>query len=242
MHFGLAANQLWPDVVLALLAFVVMPAFSVVNGSRLARNPQGSLVPRYVQAMTRGWIAVGALMFVWLWAHRPLAQLGLDIPVGAKGLYGLGFDALVILVVASQLFRLPKLVGEKLPKLREQMKEIKITPRSRREFIVFFFVAITAGVWEELLYRGFLLWFLTPYVGLIGAVVLSSLIFGIGHIYQGWRGVPRTAAIGLIFAIAFAWSASLWWVMLAHAILDIYGGIVSYMVAVADRRIAAQAA
>ena len=122
------------------------------------------------------------------------------------------------------------------------MKEIKITPRSRREFIVFLLVAITAGVWEELLYRGFLLWFLVPYVGLIAALVLSSLIFGVGHVYQGWRGIPRTAAIGLIFAIAYAWSGSLWWVMLAHTILDIYGGIISYMVATADRRTAVQAA
>lgn len=238
----LAQGQSWSDLVIALLAFVVLPAFSALNGAVLARNPQASLVPRYLQAMTRGWIAVALLMFTWFWAHRPLAALGLDMPVGAKGLYGLAFDAAVILIIITQLTRLPKLVAEKLPQLREQMKQIKITPRSRAEFITFFFVSITAGIWEELIYRGFLMWFLTPYVGLVGAVLLSSLIFGSGHIYQGWRGVPRTAAIGLIFAIAYAWSGSLWWVMLAHAILDMYGGILSYMVASADRRLQTQAA
>jgi membrane protease YdiL (CAAX protease family) len=104
------------------------------------------------------------------------------------------------------------------------------------ELAVFVPVAITAGVWEELLYRGFLIWFLAPTTGLAGAVLISSAIFGLGHAYQGWRGVLTTALVGLIFAVLYVASGSLWWLMLAHAIVDIYGGIAAFRIAALFRR------
>ena len=107
------------------------------------------------------------------------------------------------------------------------LARLKITPRTRSELAVFLGVAVTAGVWEELLYRGFLMWFLLP-AGVAAAVIGSSLIFGLGHAYQGGRGILVTAAVGLVFAIAYALTTSLWWLMLAHALVDIYGGIAAY--------------
>ena len=110
------------------------------------------------------------------------------------------------------------------------MEELKITPRTRNELLLFVLVAITAGVWEELLYRGFFIWFLVPVTGVIGAVAISSLIFGIGHIYQGRYGVVNTGLVGLAFAILYLLSQSLWWLMAAHAVVDIYGGALAYRV------------
>jgi uncharacterized protein len=50
-------------------------------------------------------------------------------------------------------------------------------------------VSVGAGVSEELGFRGFLFYYLSAYVPHINTrekVVLSSLVFGMGHIYQGW--------------------------------------------------------
>ena len=90
--------------------------------------------------------------------------------------------------------------------------------------------AQVAGIWEELLFRGFLIWFLAPYAGVVGAVAISTLAFGLGHAYQGWRGIPRTGVIGLILAAAYVAGGSLWWVMAAHALLDLYGGLLAWRI------------
>ena len=65
----------------------------------------------------------------------------------------------------------------------------RMIPVTRIERMAFIVLALTAGICEELLYRGWLL-------NLFGAVLqsvwlgllISSLLFGIAHIYQGRRG------------------------------------------------------
>ena len=60
-----------------------------------------------------------------------------------------------------------------------------LLPHDSRELQTFCALSITAGVCEELLYRGFLIVFLSSAFGVLPAVALSSLVFGIAHAYQG---------------------------------------------------------
>lgn len=228
MHFAPGQNAF--DVVLLVLTVAVLPAVSAFMGARLAKRP-GSLVSRYWQTMARGWLMVVLLVIDWRHSGRSFAALGLDIPVGVYGLYGLIAVAAATVFLAVMLLNLRVFIKPvRYPKLREQMREMKILPRSAPELLVFLAVAVTAGIWEELLFRGFLIWFLAPYAGVIGAALISTLAFGLGHAYQGWRGIPRTGAIGLILAVAYIASGSLWWVMAAHALLDLYGGLLAYRI------------
>ena len=226
------------DLTLLAFAALVMPALSALAGGKLKRSQseQGGLIRRNWQTMARGWIVTALLLLAWSWSKRPTSELGLDWPIGLRGRIGFGLDALAIVVLAIQLIRLPTLAADRLDKAKATLKRIKIAPRSLGELVVFVPVAITAGVWEELLYRGFLIWFLAPTAGLIGAVLVSSAIFGLGHAYQGWRGVLTTALVGLIFAVLYVASGSLWWLMLAHAMVDIYGGIAAFRIAALFRR------
>lgn len=218
------------DLVLLFLAAVLMPAVSALAGVQLARRQARSLLPRYWQTIARGWLVALMVLLTWRWLGRPLAQLGLDIPVGFRGVMGLVAVAAAALVAAVQLLRLKKLTPEQMERARRAIAGVKITPDTPAELAVFVLVALSAGVWEELLYRGFLIWFLTPLTGVIGAIVLSSFVFGLGHIYQGARRALVTALIGALFASAFVFTRSLWWLMAAHALLDIYGGSVAFRV------------
>jgi hypothetical protein len=101
-----------------------------------------------------------------------------------------------------------------------------ILPATFAESAAWILVSITAGFCEELVYRGYLqrqLWSLTA--NLPAAVVLQSLIFGLGHIYQGWKPALVTAIFGLIFGAVAAWRRSLVPGMLAHAAQDIVAGL-----------------
>jgi membrane protease YdiL (CAAX protease family) len=224
------AAQSWYDLTMFAFAAFVLPAMSVVAGRQLARSEQASLVPRYWFTLARGMLAALAVLAVWYCAGRPFAKLGLDFPISIRGEWGFLIVAVVAVVAWFQIARVKKLSGDKLDKAMVTLKRIKIVPRTHAELILFLAVAVNAGIWEELFYRGFLIWFLTPLAGVAAAVVMSSALFGIGHIYQGWRGVLMTGFVGLVLGILYVLTASLWWVMAVHALIDIYGGLVSYRI------------
>jgi membrane protease YdiL (CAAX protease family) len=218
------------DLLIVILAVLVMPAMSARAGVRLARASAQSLVPRYWSTILRGWSAAAVLLGVWWWSGRSLHALGLDIPVGWRGQWGFLLDALLLTFFAAQQIRLSRLPQAEVETLVARIAALKVAPRTPSELAVFLLLSITAGIWEELLYRGFLIWYLSPRAGLVAALFLSAAIFGLGHAYQGWRGVLNTTLIGLAFAGFYALSQSLWWLMLAHALIDMSGGLTAWRI------------
>ena len=230
------------EILVLVLAFFVLPLVSALAGQRLARVTPISFLPRYFQAIARGGLFAAILLGFWLWARRPFSELGLDIPVGMLGRVGFVLDGLLLLFYIRTQARLRFLTEADFESLGTRIENLRIAPRTTAELAVFILVAITAGVWEELVYRGFALWYLSPRVGLVGALTLSSVAFGAGHLYQGWRGFVLTTLLGLSFGLLYIGSSSLWWLMAAHALIDIQAGLASYRVMRRLRKIRARAA
>ena len=94
---------------------------------------------------------------------------------------------------------------------------------------------ITAGFLEELLWRGYLMNRLmdffksTSIITWFQVIILSSIVFGLGHNYQGFYGVLKTGAVGLVFGLAYlAVGKSLWPLVIAHALIDSFDFIRHY--------------
>lgn len=101
-------------------------------------------------------------------------------------------------------------------------------PATSGERDLFTILSITAGVCEEIVYRGFLPLFLMPWFGdryLLAALPVTA-VFGILHAYQSAHGMVRTAAMGLILAVGVAWTGSLLPSILAHGALNLLIGLV----------------
>lgn len=231
------------DFVLLFIAVIVMPAWSAFSGAQLSRHPPQArkLIPRYWQIVVRGWVVVGLVIGTWLLLGRNFAMLGLVPSLRGWDLAGFAAVALGVVVLVIQLLRLKSLPDKRLKKALRSLDRMKVAPTTGGELAVFMAVAVTAGVWEELVYRGFLIWFLAPVVGLAGAMILSSFIFGMGHAYQGAPGVAVTTFVGFMFALLYILSGSLWWLMAAHALIDVYGGLVAWRLqTLATRRQGAQ--
>ena len=88
-------------------------------------------------------------------------------------------------------------------------------------------LAIAAGVWEEIAFRGFVLGRLRVMFsgqdprwrdGL--AVGVSAALFGLGHGYQGAFGLLQTATIGAVLGVLVLRRGSLWPAMVAHLSID----------------------
>lgn len=96
-------------------------------------------------------------------------------------------------------------------------------PGTRREKIVWVFISITAGVCEELLFRSLMFYYfplLFPGISIIGVVMISSLLFGLGHCYQGVKGVLSATLMGGFFGCLYYFTGSIWLCMLFHTLID----------------------
>jgi len=88
-------------------------------------------------------------------------------------------------------------------------------------------MALFAGFYEEIVFRGFVLRRLiialgpTSRIAAAAAVVVSALIFGAGHAYQGWLGVTQTFVAGLCFGALTVLTGGVRAAIVAHAAIDL---------------------
>ncbi len=102
----------------------------------------------------------------------------------------------------------------------------RILPQSRAELLPFLALALTAGLCEEFLYRGFAMAALTR-AGLPvwTVVLLSSILFAMAHLYQGRGGIVSTLVIGTVFGTARIAYDGLAPVILWHSAVDAVAGV-----------------
>jgi membrane protease YdiL (CAAX protease family) len=87
---------------------------------------------------------------------------------------------------------------------------------------------------EELLFRGLILNYLAARLGKTTfgwmlAIVITSIIFGIAHVWQGSRGMVGAGILGLIWGMAYYFSGrNLWPATLAHCATNTIGFISTY--------------
>lgn len=112
-----------------------------------------------------------------------------------------------------------------------------LLPNTGAERAVFVLLSLSAGVCEEVLYRGFLIRLLHAggfALPLMAALAISSLIFGLGHAYQGWRGMLGTATGGLFLGLVFLLCGSLIPAVVLHSLMDMQVAYVLRPVAFAN--------
>lgn len=97
-------------------------------------------------------------------------------------------------------------------------------PATSGELRHFTALSVVAGIVEEIVYRGFLFWYLAWLMPVWGIVICSAAIFALGHSYQGAAGVLRVFIVGLAFGLLFLLSGSIWLPIALHALLDILQG------------------
>ena len=100
-----------------------------------------------------------------------------------------------------------------------------MVPRNRREFRMWIGLSFTAGICEEILYRGYFLWYLMTWLPATVAVAISSVVFGLAHLYLGRGGVIRAAVTGALLGAAFVLTGSLWVPIALHIMVDVASGL-----------------
>ena len=216
-------------VAYALFLLVVAPIMGFRRFRRLCEAIASDPAARgrfYRKTVVRSWaITIGALTVIGLLTGRTPASIGLRGPTHGRSfvgptligaIVGLGLGAILVSLVA----RTPS-GRDTLRKAMGPAAVVLPTTSSERRF--FLLVSLTAGVTEELAFRGFLLSFfrwIAPDSSRLTLVLVSGLVFGLAHLYQGPRGMLTTAIVGGLLAEAALASGSLVLVMVIHTALD----------------------
>ena len=209
-------------VVLPLTARRRMQAFAAAPVAAGGTPSQLRIYPRLIAAQ---WLLTGALVLTLWYVHVPLAALGLAAP------------PLVPLAECTAVLALAWVVWDRKMRrtVREPARRAKLLARFDRvraflptsDLMMRWWigVSITAGVCEEVLYRGFFGYYLGQWMPLWAAALVGSAVFGFAHVYQGWRGMLRTGVVGLLLWATYLATGSLLQGMVLHALIDVRSGL-----------------
>lgn len=223
----------WFDHALFLILVILFPLRAAYSGLRRLRRAAPGEVARvrlavYREAILIQWTLLAALLGIWLATGRAWAGLGVTLRLTPA----LGIVALLAAVaIGVTLYQRRRALrdDETLLDLRRRMAHLEVMlPHAPRELSLFYRLSLTAGVCEEALYRGYLIWYLASWMHPIAAAALASVIFGFGHAYQGRRGILTTAAFGAVLATVFLITGSLWIPILLHALIDMHSGHLAF--------------
>ncbi len=220
--------------LLCFFLVVVTPIWDYYDTRRLKGNPQSSRKVRYYQTLS-----------AWLWIAAVVAYLAVGfrgvftmtpMPGDASWLFAhawVRFAVEGVLAIFVVLTLLPPVIAiwknvSKTPRGYSSADAFKsldfFFPATGTERRWFGFLCISAGICEESLFRGFLLHYLHVFptsLNVTLALLLSSLIFGLQHLYQGIGGAAATVVAGFLFGLMFLLTGNLLLPMLFHAVMDL---------------------
>ncbi len=216
---------------LLFVAFPIWDFFAIRKRAALIRAGRTELrMGLYRQVIGWEWTVAIVLLAGWFLLGREGAAIGLVPRGGSLAWAGYGLAAVfsvLLLIQAWSTLRNPKSLASMRDKFGALTFMLPHTLKERRTFDA---VSVTAGVCEEVIYRGYLIAYLMAVLGapFWVAAVLSSIVFGFAHAYQGPSGIPRTAAVGGLMALLYGLTGSLWAPIVVHALTDITSGRIAY--------------
>ena len=218
----------WDFWLIFLFLGIVVPWRGAVRLKKLLALPSVSTKEKLV---LYGATIAGQWVITALVAWRALIR---GLSAGTLGLadYGgvstiLGSLALAALIGGLHWLNLRR-VGKSAGQATERMRSLarRILPVNSVELLPYCALAVTAGVCEEFLYRGFAMGALAR-VGFPAwsVVILTAALFGLAHVYQGRGGILGTFVMGILFGGIRVAYDTLVPVMMIHTVVDLVAGI-----------------
>ncbi|MDX1517653.1 MAG: CPBP family intramembrane glutamic endopeptidase [Woeseiaceae bacterium] len=220
------------DHLFVIVMMIVIPLHSwhafpgVIEDIR--RRGEPARIAAYRQVILTFAAAAAVVIALWVWLQRDWPAIGFR--TGEPGSQALAIVIaavfVVILVVPIRKLALAAESGdENAADLSKQVGNVAFfLPSTRREEHWFYGVSVNAGVTEELIFRGYLIWYLLHYVDTLWAACIAVLAFGLAHIYQGLRQLPGILFVSAVTVTTYLVSQSLIVPIVLHIVVDAVQG------------------
>ncbi len=225
-------------IILLLAAYIVLAEpllrtnFYRNLKKQLKTDPNARLLFYRIQVVWEwSWVVVLVLILIPI-ADR-LDYLGLTLP----STYGWIILAALLLGIVLSVFlirRNPSSLAAMQKNLEASSYILPGTASERRWYAA---MAVTMGICEELLYRGFFLRFLTitfPGMDFIIVCIIGGVVYGLSRAYLGGRGVITASITGFSYGIIYYLSGNLLFLVLnnqqAAITVSLIPGIIFHIV------------
>lgn len=200
--------------VYLLLVGVLLPWAVWKSGRRAKSRPMPPRTVYFLSALQTAAVLGG--LGLWVAHVERIALFPAAIPLPRDLALGLLATLGLVLVLA------PYRTG--IARRRERRMQLFCEP-TRAERGLWVLVSLSAGFWEEIVYRGVLCTLLARLTGSVPlAVALALLIFALGHLHRGWGAVPRVALVGLVLHAFVFLTGALYVSMAVHFLYDVAAG------------------
>jgi uncharacterized protein len=102
--------------------------------------------------------------------------------------------------------------------------------------LVWLVVSLTAGITEEILFRGYLLRQFTAWTGRTSvAIAMLSILFGVIHLYEGLPAVVALTLLSVLYCVVTLHRGNIRAVVIAHSLQDFSAGVAGLLISHAER-------
>ena len=209
------------QALLLLILVLILPVLAVLNSAATARILNAKPELRwafYQQGMIFQWLLVVLIGLALWWQGEEWSAIGLQPILRTE--FWLSFVALVLLArLVYRWYRPGTGVIRWIQALYQHVAHY--LPVDQRSFNWGVPMALTAGLCEEMIFRGYLYHQLLNWVPIWLAVLLVNVVFAVTHYATGLLNVLGAFALGLLFSGLYLWTGDLWLSMWLHALIDL---------------------
>lgn len=215
--------MLWFTFIFIIVGFL-FPIIDYFWDKRIKKDLENhNKFKTYSLVMLYQWSLVGVIFLSYKIMGIPFRELGFtktfyDISSFFYFLLGVLTSTIIMIIV---FLVIPQ--GRK--KIINQFEAIELLlPVGVKERLLFACLAITAGFCEEVIYRGFMFYYLDQLdwgLSHMAFAIITSILFGLAHVYQGWKNMIITGLLGFALARLYMSQGSIWIPIIIHILFDI---------------------
>lgn len=182
----------------------------------------------YREGMLMLWLMGAVAVLGWVLSERSLADIGFaPVRTGWQGLTAMALAGAACAYCGWQLITMLT-SSRSRASVRRQLAPVKldmIRPTNKTEAWHFQAISVTAGVTEEVIFRGVLIAALALVMPLWAATTISIIAFTLPHAYQGPAGMVKVLPTGAFLTAIVLLGGSLWPAIIAHWVIDMTAGL-----------------
>jgi len=220
------------DYIMMFLLMIALPIWSYWDHKRFERDLSSGdaavLRTSYIKTLYLLWTPTLLITVLWLVSARDFGALGLSLAPTVSGAIGLGVVLVITGLLTAQVFQAKnnkEVAAKFMAELERSPSVDNFLPKTEDEYRLFKGLSITAGITEEILFRGYLIWAFSHWTESWLAALLSLAAFTLAHLYQGTtEAIGKVALTGGILTLLYMLSGSLIPAIILHAVIDLTSG------------------
>ena len=232
MEFITAAD--WPIAIWIMLGVIIigLPIESEI-AQRIFKPAieKGSPQARfntYLYSIASLWGLALPILIIWQVEGLDWAALGFQWNWGLSLLGVCVASGLIVAFFALQAWQMYSSARQRRAyseALRDSGGAHYFMPVTSRDHRVFLGLGVTAGITEEIIFRGFLIWVFSYVMPIWAAGLVSHFFFTLMHRYQGLAGMVQVFVIGAVITALYLIGGSLWPLISLHIAVDVLNAI-----------------